>query len=58
MLDQDAIAWAVMLSPAIHRYIGMTTVDLKTRCLVQGSKRGRNLLASLSGCRFAAGIRG
>ena len=24
--------------PAIPRYIGITTVDLQTRCLVQGSK--------------------
>ena len=48
MLDQEPIAWAVMLSPAIHRYIGITTVDLQTRCLVQGSQRGRNLLANLT----------
>ena len=38
MLDQEPVAWAVMLSPAIPRHIGITTVDLQTRCLVQGSK--------------------
>ena len=36
MIDQEPVAWAVMLSPAIPRYIGITTVDLQTRCLVQG----------------------
>ena len=39
MLDQEPVAWSVMLSPAIPRCIGITTVDLQTRCLVQGSKR-------------------
>ena len=34
MLNQEPVAWAVMLSPVIPRYIGMTTVDLQTRCLV------------------------
>lgn len=48
MLDQEPVAWAVMLSPAIPRYIGITAVDLQTRCLVEGSKRGRNLLANLT----------
>ena len=28
----------------INGYIGITTVDLQTRCLVQGSKRGRSSL--------------
>ena len=48
MLDQEPVAWAVMLSRVIPRYIGVTTVDLKTRCLVQGLKMGRNLLANLT----------
>ena len=34
MLDQEPVAWAVMLSPEIPRYIGITTVDLQTRCFV------------------------
>ena len=49
MLDQEPVAWAVMLSPAIPRYIGITTVDLQTRCLVQSYPRssfGRNVNAS------------
>ena len=49
MLDQEPIAWAVMLSPAIPRHIGITTVDLQTRCLVQGypkSSGGRSVKAS------------
>ena len=34
MLDQEPIVWAVMLSPAIPRFLCITTVDLQTRCFV------------------------